>query len=149
MSRGFSLIETIIYIALLALLMSGAIVTVYQITQSSYLVGEKNVVQEEGHFVLRKIEEAFSGAQDVSTSGSGCGGVLSVTQYDGDVLTFSRDNSTDMIMLDRNGAGGNELTTENVQANCLSFINLGGPPKGVETTLTIGEVDFALTKYVR
>ncbi len=143
--RGFSLIETIIYIALLALLMSGAILVVYQITQSSYLVASKNTTQEEGQFVLRKLEQALVGASDVSVSGS----TLTITRYSASTITVGIDGGGD-VYLDRNGSltVADKLTTDNVSVDALAFAPHTGP-SGVTVNLTLDGEVFTLTQYVR
>lgn len=138
MTRGFSLIETIVYIALLAIVMAGAILTSYEILQSSYLVAGRNATQEEGHFVLRKIEHALSGAADLSASGSS----LTIDPYAGSNITLELSGGA--VVLD-----STPLTTNNVTVNSLVFTEHAGPPKGVTITLTLDGEVFTLTKYVR
>lgn len=146
MTRGFSLIETIIYVALLGLLLSGGIVTAYQITQSSYVVAGKNATQEEGHFVLRKLEHAFVGASDVSVSGS----TLTITRYGTSAIDVGIDGDGDLY-LDRNSfvTDDDKLTTDNVTVGSLVFTPHTGPPKGVTMQLTLDGDVFTLTQYVR
>ena len=145
MTRGFSLIETIVYVALLGFMMSGAVITAYQVAQSSFVVSEKNTSQEEGGFVLRKLEHAFIGAADVWDSG----GSLVIDPYPvgpGDYVTLSV--SGDTVFIKRGAGGAVELTTDNITAE-FDFTVHAGPPKGVTATTTIDGVDFVITKYVR
>jgi type II secretory pathway pseudopilin PulG len=145
MTRGFSLIETIIYIALLGFIMSGAVITAYQVTQSSSVVSGKNVSQEEGSFVLRKLEQAFVGSADVWENA----GSLVIDPYPagpGDYITISVSGDTVFI---KRGAGNTvELTTDNVTAD-FEFSVHASPPKGVTATTTVDGVPFVMTKYVR
>ena len=145
--RGFSLIETIVYIALLGLLMAGAILSTYQITQSSYLVGKRDATQEEGNFVLRKIEAAMVGAADVSASGSSL--VIDPYPVGGAMIRIGIDGDGDLY-LDRDGAlaDGDKLTTDNVAA-AFDFSIHTGPPKGITATTTINGAEFVITHYVR
>ncbi len=140
--RGFSLIETIVYIALLGFIMSGAVITAYQVTQSSFVVSEKDTVQEEGNFVLRKLEHAFVGAQDLYVSGS----LLSVDPYTGSNIVFTLSGGA--LFVNR-GSGAKALTTDNVTVNSLVFTGHAGPPKGVTVQFTLDGEVFTLTKYVR
>lgn len=147
MSRGFSLIETIVYVALLGFMMSGAVITAYQVTQSSFVVNEKDTVQEEGNFVLRKLEHAFVGAADVWASGSSL--VIDTYPIGGSVMIVGLDGAGDLY-LDRNASltDDDKLTTDNVTAD-FEFTVHAGSPKGVTATTTIDGVDFVITKYVR
>lgn len=140
--RGFSLIEAIIYIALLGFLMAGAIVSAYQITQNSYLLSGKNTVQEEGSFVLRKIDWAMSGAHDLPTvSGSS----VEIDRHTGPNVTFAW--AGDEVTLN-----GVPLTTENVQVSAFDITYIppiGTGPEGFTLKFTLDGVDFVTTKYVR
>lgn len=143
MNRGFSLIESIVYIALLGFIMAGAIGSVFLITQNSHVLSGKNTVQEEGTFVLRKIEHAFVGAADLSVSGS----TLVIDPYGaGPNITFSLSGGT--LFVNR-GLGGEEITTDNVSVDEFELTQHAGLPKGVTATTTIDGVEFVITKYVR
>jgi prepilin-type N-terminal cleavage/methylation domain-containing protein len=147
MTRGFSLIEMIVYIALLALIMAGSIASVYQITQNSTSLGNKNTTQEEGNFVLRKVTEALTGAHaPLYVTGTGCDEMLNIVRYDG--TDFGVRLTGTSIELDR-GPGFEPLTTDNVEVTCLDFEKHTGPPEGVTMTATIDGETFTLTRYVR
>lgn len=64
--RGFTLLETLIYIALFSVLMTGALITVYELLLSSEYNRMHISIQEEGTFIQRKLNWAFKGATDVS-----------------------------------------------------------------------------------
>ncbi|MBI3572379.1 prepilin-type N-terminal cleavage/methylation domain-containing protein [Candidatus Kaiserbacteria bacterium] len=64
--RGFTLIETIVYIGLLAVLMSAAIVATFQLIDSGAHNETAVAIQEEGTFLERKIGWALTGATSVS-----------------------------------------------------------------------------------
>lgn len=59
---GFSLIETIIYIALFGLIMTSALVTAYQLIVSSNEINYRTLIDEEASFLLAKIDWALTGA---------------------------------------------------------------------------------------
>lgn len=69
--RGFTLVETLIYLALFSLLMSGAVVGSYNLLEG----GSRNKIavgiQEEGIFLNRKINWALTNASAVSASSGG------------------------------------------------------------------------------
>ncbi|OGI68550.1 hypothetical protein A2738_01575 [Candidatus Nomurabacteria bacterium RIFCSPHIGHO2_01_FULL_42_15] len=78
---GFTLIEVIIYIALFSLLLGTAFVAAYQLIDGSVRLGTKNTIQDEGNFIMRKINWALTGV-DPSTvpviSGSACEEILTI-----------------------------------------------------------------------
>lgn len=74
-SGGFTLIEVLVYLALFALLFGGAVAAAFNVVELSGRNQTKAMLQEEGNFLLAKINWALSGAQSVSqpalnTSGS-------------------------------------------------------------------------------
>jgi prepilin-type N-terminal cleavage/methylation domain-containing protein len=66
--RGFTLLETLIYIALFGVLMTGALVTVYELLQSFEYNRTDISIQEEGMFIQRKIHWALQGATAITLS---------------------------------------------------------------------------------
>jgi prepilin-type N-terminal cleavage/methylation domain-containing protein len=67
-TQGFTLLETLIYIALFSVLMTGTLVTVYELLLSSEHNKLALAIQEEGTFLQRKINWALSGATTVTVS---------------------------------------------------------------------------------
>lgn len=65
-TRGVTLLEVVIYLALFSLLMTGVIQVVYQLLRSASVTEHNLVVQTEGNFILQKLESAFSGSATVT-----------------------------------------------------------------------------------
>ena len=77
--RGFTLIETIIYIALFSIIISLVIGAVYQIIQGSEDLQKNIVAEAEAHFLMRKTEWALAGVSAINSPASGLtGATLSV-----------------------------------------------------------------------
>ena len=151
-SKAFTLIEVIIYIALFSLLIGTALVTTYQLIDGSWNLSRKNIVQEEGNFVMRKINWALAGVQTINNPTSGSDDTLSVTKYNGDDIIISLDGTK--INLEVNPGGLNEaITTESVAVSTLEFTYISGDPSGIRATATITEngvgFPFTITKYIR
>jgi hypothetical protein len=53
--KGFTLIETLIYISLFGLLLGGAVVSTYQMLDGGERMRQSVAVQQEGDFLLRKL----------------------------------------------------------------------------------------------
>jgi type II secretory pathway pseudopilin PulG len=146
--RAFTLVETVVYIALLGLILTGAVVTAYQLVASSGSLNAKNTAGEEGTFVLRKLAWALSGAQIVSLP-AGWGSSLSVTRYDG---TVDMQLSGTAIVMRENNAPFATTTTPNVKVTSLSFHYIpaaGGAPAGLEASTTINGSVFYTKRYIR
>lgn len=118
--QGFTLIEMVIYIALFALIMSGAIVSIYGILGSSSRNATKAMVQEEGSFLLGKVDWILTNAQDASVSADGL--TLTVTNFDGKVMELSVSSDGENMSIDENVVGGIyngvNLNNSNVSITC-------------------------------
>ena len=90
--NGFTLIETLIYIALFTIIIGGAMVAVYQIIESTNRTNERVVIQEDVNFLLRKLYWALTGASAVSATATTLtvtkGGSNLVFELTGDDLTL-------------------------------------------------------------
>ena len=59
--KGLTLIETIIYTALVFIIISGFLIAVYQILESNNALYNKIITEQEANFLLRKFSWAVSG----------------------------------------------------------------------------------------
>ena len=155
-NQGFTLIEVIIYITLFALLMGSAFIIAYQLIQGSGDVGTKNTVQEEGNFVLRKINWALTGVQTITTPSSGTTHNLKLTKYDGTKVEICINSSEVRIHEGTFGSCADAdylpLTTENVVVSDLDFefiAPVSPGPAGIKATARINGLDFIIAKYQR
>src|SRR6185436_16905946 len=121
MKRGFTLIETVVYIALLGLIMGGCLAAVWGIVQGMGQVSSRGIDLNEGGFVARKLEWALSGASSASIGGSGCDGTLHVAKYDGTTADFRRNALGSSVEMQEGGAGYLPITTANASTTCLKF----------------------------
>ena len=150
MQKGFTLIETIIYIALLSLMLGGVLLSIFQILQGSLRTGEKTTTQEEGNFILRKINWTLTGLSGLPTiGGSGCAQTLTTSK-----ATVRLNTSDPKWYMEMKETGGIFLaiTTDNASTTCLKFSlisAIGGAPTGIAATTTINGVNFTITKYMR
>lgn len=159
--KGFTLIEMLVYLALFAIVIGGGIVTVYQIIQNSNSLQAKTVLQEEGNFILAKLNYALTGAAadtcvtipDSSTlkiDKPSCVPPVatSLTFNNKDPLTGAPDKN-----LRLNGA---VLNSDRAEISALNFSKSAGEEIKAEFTLTTlsndGKTlsqDFEITKYLR
>lgn len=70
--KGFTLIETLIYIALLTIMIGGSLAVSYQILSGNTRDDSAITIQKEANFVIRKIEMTLNGAKpnEVTTGSS-------------------------------------------------------------------------------
>jgi prepilin-type N-terminal cleavage/methylation domain-containing protein len=64
-TKGFTLIEILIYMTLFSLLLGSAFLTAYSLIASSDQLSSQATTVEEGNFVLRKLDWALSDVADV------------------------------------------------------------------------------------
>ena len=131
-SAGFTLIETLIYIALFTVLMSSAFITAYQLIQGTDVLNAKSVNQEEVNFVLRKINWALTGVETINTPtlSTPYSDTLTVTKYGGNQIDIKLNAGKIEL---RDGVLGVFLpiTTDNVKVTTLQFqyikpVGIGG-----------------------
>lgn len=148
-SKGFTLIETIVYIALFAIIMSMGLMTTYQLLQGSAQVSGKASVQDEENFVLRKIDWALSGASNVSVPTQT---TLTVTRYDSNTVDFRLNGTVIEIRESAIGTTYIPITTSNMKVNALTFTYIpptGTGPAGVRAVMKINGFDASTTRYIR
>ncbi len=153
--RGFTLIETVIYIALLGILLTGALVASADLIESAGKSNAHATVQDEGSFASRKLEWALTGLTAApAISGSSCAQTLTLTKTgaQNNPIVFQYNSATKAIEMKEGLNGPNAVTTSNVSVSCLSFTNIpatGSGPSGISASFTINGVVFGVTKYLR
>lgn len=158
MKKGFTLIEVIIYLALFGILMGGVAAAVYAIVEGGGRSQNKILIQEEGNFLLEKLDWALSGAASLSATSSPPS--LSITKYSYSFSPLVFDISGNEVRLKQGGGGENDLNSNNVSAKNLNFQDIpasNGRPEGVLITfsltgLTSGGAtesqEFEMTRYL-
>lgn len=98
---GFTLIETIIYVALFGLMMGGGLLAVYSILEGSGKTREAMYREQEAYFIARKIDAVLSETTFISQPVSGGSYSALHVQSDGDTVIINLvDNQ---IILQRAG----------------------------------------------
>ena len=148
--RGFTLIETIVYLALFGLLMSGVIVTTYNLFESAARTQTEAMLSDEGNFIIGKIQWALSGTQSINSPGIGAyGSQLSVNKVTGVdnagnpiVTAVTIGTSGSDVTIQEGAVPALVLNNTNVNVTRLGFyhvIDTGGgtDPERVEASTTI------------
>ena len=84
---GFTLIEVVVYLALFAILFGGVLAAVFSVIESSGRNQSRAMMQEEGEFLLAKINWAVSNASMAQVPAEG----QLLTTVSGDRLEFEAD----------------------------------------------------------
>jgi len=153
-NQGFTLIETLIYIALFALMLGSAFITAYELIDSSRNLNDKNTTQEEGNFVMRKLDWALANidpAQSITPS-SGTSDTLSVTKYDGNRIDVRLNSGKIEMRESMYGDTYIPLTTSHVSVSSIQFTYIpavDSAPIGVAANVTIDGKNFTVIRYIR
>jgi len=151
--RGFTLVETIIYTALISIIIGGALVTVYQVLESNNALYNKIIVEQEANFLLRKFAWALSGVSSINLPVVGAtSSVLSINKinFPENPLVFDL-NATD-IRLKRGSQEPVILNAQNVKITNLVFQHLasvGSGPEAIKINLTVDSQTFSTIIYLR
>ncbi len=144
--KGFTLIETIIYVAMFSMIIGGGVAAAYQMIQSTDSTSSRTILEQEANFILRKLDWALTGATLLATPAPQP--KLVVTRSPA-AVTFTL-NGTDFQK------GGVSLNSLRVTVSSLSFqLITVGAKQGVVTKFTATTRDgkisqpFTSTKYLR
>ena len=123
-NSGFTLIEMVVYLGLFAILMGGMVTAAYNVFESSDHDQTKIMIQDEGDFLIAKINWALSGIQAINNPFSGSSGsILSVNKWDpsGSTIPITINlTGTDMVITN-NINPPIELNNSNVEVKNLIF----------------------------
>lgn len=144
-SAGTTLIEILIYIALFSIVMAGGTVGAYQVIQSSNRTSDKNILEQDANFILRKMDWALTGAT-----------LLVIPNPQKLVVTTSSSSVTFTLSGADFQKDGAPLNSSRIKISNLSFAapSATGKP-GVTMKFTAKTFDdklsqtFSMTKYLR
>jgi type II secretory pathway pseudopilin PulG len=148
---GFSLIETLLYIAIVAFALGGLLTAVYAVLNGGEEVRAKAVAAQEIVFLSRKIDNALSESNAIVLPAAGNAGDTLIIQTTGvDTIAFSL--SAGVAYISRNGASPIPLTDSTVTISSLSFENIsasGSAPAAVRTSFFADDNPFDAVRYIR
>lgn len=158
-NRGFTIIETLIYLALFAILIGGAVVAAYSLLEGGGRTQTRTLIQEEGNFLVSKINWALSGAESVEILAVN---KLSVTKWDPTYNPVVIEWSGGNMAISKNGAViSTTLNNADISVNNLNFVHnysSGTNPESVSFSFTLTSKtpngmtisqDFSGEKYIR
>ena len=148
---GFTLIEVVIYIALLTIIIGGVFAISMGLAQNIQKTADKAITQEEGNFVLRKINWALAGV-DFLTAITSDTLILNKTGFSPNPITIHFDSGNSLVEMKRGGNPLVPLTSVNVKITNLLFTYIPAvppAPDGVKVDFNVNGVHFETTKYIR
>ena len=151
--KGFTLIETLIYAILVAFIISGVLISVYQMIQGSATLNTRIVAEEEVNFIFRKIVWALAGAYNINSPGAGdTGTTLSVDKenFSDNPIVFALDSGN--LSIKRDDEDPVILNNENVAIQNIIFEHLasvGDKPEGIKINLFVDNQAYETTIYLR
>lgn len=159
--RGFTIIELLVYLGLFALLLGGVATGAFSVIESSGRTQARAMLQQEGNFLVGKINWALAGASQV-TAPITTGSQLSVTKYDTTTAAINL-NGTNMEIQDTVNTTATPVNNANVTVTNLLFIHTAASGDGVNQEKVVGSFtlsthapngmvisqDFTTTVYLR
>lgn len=143
--KGFTLVETLMYIALFSVVITGIVMSSYPLITGTERLSQRVTAESEAMFVLHKIGSALSSASSLSVSG---GNTLTVTPLSGSPYSFSLNGA----FVEKNGI---PLSVSRVTFSNFSVSAISDPPAGagnVPHTVTVSfdadEQSFSQTYHV-
>lgn len=156
---GFTLIEALIYLALFGFIMGSLSVAVYGLVEASGRGDTRVVMQEEGGFLLGKIDWALSGASSLTVVASPPS--LAVTKYGFGANPLVFNMASGNLRLQQGGGAFVNLNSSSVQVLNFTVTNsaaANGKPQGVTVAFTLRgttpkgvtiDQNFTTTKFLR
>jgi type II secretory pathway pseudopilin PulG len=124
-NQGFSLVEMLIYIAVLVIIFLAVVSTVLSFTTSYRTLAAMRIVERSAMDAMERMTRDIRAASSVDTVNSTLDanpGVLVLVASEGGVSTTTRFYiDTNAVKVDVNGTYVGPLTTENVAINNLTF----------------------------
>ena len=151
-STGFTLIEVILYVALLGMLLTGAIMAAFVLADASADNLRKIEIQEEGAYLIQKISWAVTNASSVSVTNGGS--MLTVVKKSGP--DFSTDDNPIRIYEEENALlmrrSGAEPAPLNMSALAVSDFEAElqgtGESQILFVTFSLEGTEFSLRRYL-
>ena len=138
---GFTLLETVIYIALLAIMIGGGMVGIFNILGGSGRTRQAMYREQEAYFITRKIDAVLSEAESLILPSPD---VLTV-DTGSEIITVNI--SDEQIFLKRGGTDAVPLNDTLVPATSLNF-DKNDASSTVITTFTLDEHLYSISNFV-
>jgi len=153
MASGFTLIEVIIYSALVSLIMMSVFVVVYYVIEANDRSMAKFIAEEEANFLLKKISWVLNGVSAINSPAAGASdSKLSVNKINFPDNPVVIDFEANNIRIKRGAKEAVVLNSQNIAIANLEFKHLaptGNRPAGVKASFNINARPHNVTIYLR
>ncbi len=148
--KGFTLIETIIYLALFSILFNGVLMSAYTFIISAEQISAQVTSENESAFIVRKINTLLASANTIiKPTPDTTGDTLIFSTYAGNEYTINANDG--MVKLSKDANPEIPLTSERITFDTFSVIHRSaqdGTPRSVEYSFTVdGEVAGSIRNY--
>jgi type II secretory pathway pseudopilin PulG len=138
--RAYTLIETLIYLALFSIIIYGALGGIYALTASSERNQTRADVETEGNFLLAKITYEVSHSQSLSSPlVNASSSTLALVSDDGSTITYA--TSASVLNRTQNGTtlplSSNTMQLSGLTFNLVSSTTAGFSTKELQTTFQL------------
>lgn len=137
---GFTLIETLVYLALYSIISLAMLAAVYSVLESGARNETTAMVEEEGDFLIAKIDAVISGAISIQLPVSS-GTTLALTESSGSNIVIKNDVRG--IRLQEGDTAFETLNNSNVSVADLTFVRV----QAVNDRLTLENISAFFTLY--
>ena len=157
---GFTLIETLVYVSLYAMIFGGMLASMYTLVESDARNETVAMMEEEGNYLIGKIDAAVLHAASVQSPAES-GTALSVLVAGGSSIRITERDSSMRLQMD--GSAAETLNNTDVSVQNLNFVHTlptgdGSNPESVSVSFTLvattsdGHLlsqEFSTLEYVR
>src|SRR3989344_4634162 len=144
MNKGFTLIEMLLYSALLVVLWGGLIGLGFSVVRSDAQLINRQEIFENERFMISKVSCALKGATDInSPTGGGSGTILSVDTASTSYNPYVFDVSNGVFRLSVNNNAPVSITNSLVKVSSVTFENYSLSPDTKNTIRFMGNVKSA------
>lgn len=128
--QGTTLIEIIMYLGLFSIIIGGSVTAAYGMFESQGRNQTQSMVQEEGNFILQKIDWALTGATSVTISPSNQLLInrSGITPSENPISFYT---SGGVMLMQRNGGPITNLSNTNISISNLTFIHTTSNSDGI------------------
>jgi type II secretory pathway pseudopilin PulG len=158
---GFTLIETLIYIAFLSLLMSSLLGVTFQAIASTDQINKKIILQQESNFISAKLDWALTGASLINlplVNNTGSELKVNNNNFSPNVLDFNLISGSNYLTLARGTNPALQLNSQNTKVTSFNVTasKIGSQPEQVQISFTVTLLNdptqsqsFQLTKFLK